>query len=85
MRTQRNGWSDLQPYRGIGFIGRLKNGQVSGHFWVGMIGGGFLHGLANSDGLASGSDVAYIYPDGETAFRGHFENRAMMKVSWFCL
>ena len=28
----------------------------------------------------AGKDIAYIYPDGETTFRGHFENRIMKKA-----
>ena len=67
-------------YDGTGFIGRFKNGQVHGHFWVEMIGQGFLHGKANENGLATGSDIAFIYPDGETAFKGQFENKHMKKA-----
>ena len=45
-----------------------------GHFWIGMIGNGYLHGEANEHGLATGNDIAYVYPDGETALKGDFEN-----------
>ena len=42
-----------------------------------MINGGFLHGKADEKGLLTGNDIAYIYPDGETAFLGRFENKFM--------
>ena len=55
---------------GFGFIGRFKNGQVNGPFWAGMIGGGYIHGNSNEEnGLITGDDIAYIYPDGETSFK----------------
>ena len=61
-------------YFGLGFIGNFRNGQVYGHFWAGMVHGvdyhgGYLHGKADKFGLITGNDIAYIYPDGETAFK----------------
>ena len=45
-----------------------------------MLNGGFLHGEADENGSITGKDIAYIYPDGETAFRGRFEDRIMKKA-----
>ena len=45
-----------------------------------MLGNGYLHGVVDSDGHASGNRIAYIYPDGETAFFGRFENGFMRKA-----
>ena len=66
--------------QGNNFFGRFKNGKMNGKFWIGMLGDGFLHGEANSEGLVSGNSIAYIYADGETAFLGNFENRVMKKA-----
>ena len=45
-----------------------------------MKGEGFLHGQANEHGLITGHNISYIYPDGETAFKGYFENSYMKKA-----
>jgi hypothetical protein len=43
-----------------------------------MIGGGFMHGTFDkSSGQATGDNLAYIYPDMETAFYGTFDNFVM--------
>ena len=39
---------------GIGFIGNMVNGQVSGPFWVGLLGGGYLHGKTDINGSLTG-------------------------------
>jgi hypothetical protein len=45
---------------------------------VHMIGGGFIHGTFDkSSGQATGDNLAYIYPDMETAFYGTFDNFVM--------
>ena len=51
------------------FIGKFKNGQVNGHFWVGLCHSGYIHGIADENGQATGDDMVFIYPDGETAYR----------------
>ena len=63
-------------------MGRFLNGQVVGHFWIGLIKTGFLHGVANKDGLATGNNLAFIYPDGETALKGYFENKYMKSAKY---
>jgi hypothetical protein len=70
----------LPSHHGTHFLGRFKNGQAHGHFWIGMINNGFIHGVVNEEGLATGDKIAYIYPDGETAFLGKFENKFMRKA-----
>ena len=65
---------------GIHFLGRFRNGQVVGYFWIGLIRNGYIQGFANEDGTATGDDIAFIYPDGETALKGHFKNRFMIKA-----
>ena len=61
-------------------MGTFVNGQVQGNFWVGMVNGGNLHGKVDENGQITGDEIAYIYPDGETAFKGRFENRIMKKA-----
>ena len=61
----------MVPAPMVGFVGHLRNGQVTGDFWAGMLhGGAYLHGKADENGRLSGDNIAYIYPDGETAFLG---------------
>ena len=72
-------------YPGIGFIGYYKGSKPFGTFWAGMIAGrlrnAFLHGTINeTNGLISGNDIAYIYPDMETTYLGKFENRKMIRA-----
>ncbi len=70
-----------QHHAGNHFLGRFKNGQADGAFWIGMIGNGYLHGhVDNASGHVSGDKIAYIYPDGETAFLGKFQDRVMKKA-----
>ena len=71
---------NMGPGYGAHFMGRFLNGQVVGHFWIGLINNGYIHGVANEEGLATGDDIVFIYPDGETALRGKFENRYMKKA-----
>ncbi len=60
----------------LAFVGRFHRGVRTAYCWQGLFGGGFLCGQVNSDtgGEFTGKDVAYIYPDFETAVRGEFEN-----------
>jgi hypothetical protein len=43
--------------RNLGFIGRFKNGNPDGDFWLRMIGGGFVTG-----NFATQDAMAFIYP-----------------------
>ena len=69
-----------RAYKSLYFQGFFKNGEAYGHFWIQMEGGGHLHGKVNSEGLISGNNIAYIYPDGETALLGKFEDRVMIEA-----
>ena len=62
---------------GIRFLGHYRSGRAHGHFWHGCLGGGFYHGLIGDDGTVTGDEIAFIYPDMETAFLGKFENFVM--------
>ena len=65
---------------GIQFLGRFKNGKAVGTFWMGLKGGGYLHGEFDDNGTVTGDNISFIYPDGETAFLGRFENKYMKKA-----
>ena len=68
--------------QGTRFLGYYKNGYASGTFWAGMLGGepyGHLHGtIQDANGIISGNNISYIYPDMETALVGKFEDRTML-------
>ncbi len=68
--------------KGIHFLGNFVNGKPTGAFWIGLLGGGYLHGEFDSRGHVTGSDLAFIYPDGETALVGHFEDKIMKAAHW---
>ena len=61
----------------VSFLGRFKNGKPTGNFWLRLIGGGFIHGKFNDDGKATGDNLAFIYPDMETALLGKFDDFVM--------
>ena len=67
--------------KGTHFLGQFQNGQVKGPFWIGLIGGGYIHGVADEHGKATGDNITFIYPDGVTALMGRFENRYMKKAN----
>ena len=62
---------------GAHFIGHFQNGQAVGHFWLGLVNNGFIHGMVDENGQVTGDDLVYIYPDGNTALKGRFENTYM--------
>jgi histone-lysine N-methyltransferase SETD7 len=59
------------------FIGNHKNGQPDGTCWKIIPGGGSVVGRVDRRGRLTGSRVAYIYPDYETALVGVFEDGVM--------
>ena len=61
-------------------MGNFENGQLNGHFWIGMIGNGFLHGTADENGQITGPEITFIYPDGITALKGHFQDSFMIEA-----
>ena len=62
---------------GAHFIGHFQNGQAVGHFWLGLVNNGFIHGMVDENGQVTGDDLVFIYPDGNTALKGRFENTYM--------
>ena len=81
--VMKGSMADQVGRSGLQFLGRFKNGQSKGHFWLGLINNGFIHGKVgkvDEKGLATGEDLAFIYPDGETALRGQFTNLCMKKA-----
>ncbi len=65
---------------GVGWLGVLRGGRAEGAVWAGMVGGGFLHGRVDAEGQLTGDDVAFVYPDGETALVGSFERGVMREA-----
>ena len=39
-----------------------------------------MHGIADENGDITGDDIAFIFSDGETAFKGYFKNKEMKKA-----
>lgn len=71
---------NIRSSMGTHFLGHFQNGQVVGPFWIGLIRSGYIHGIANNEGEATGDDIAFIYPDGITALKGTFTKRYMKKA-----
>ena len=47
----------------LAVLGRRRNGRLVGRCWKFYPGGGALYGEVGRDGLISGEDVLYVYPD----------------------
>ncbi len=78
-----HGFKLLRPQyaeQGVHFMGFFKDGQPFGHFWIQMLSQGYLHGHFGTSNLVSGDNIAYIYPDGVTALKGHFEDKEMKEA-----
>ena len=59
------------------FIGNHVNGQPTGTCWKIITGGGSVVGIVNRRGKLTGSCIAYIYPDYQTALVGRFNDGIM--------
>ena len=66
--------------RQLTFVGRYANGRPSGPCWSYREGGGFLFGFADQKGTLTGAEIAYIYPDLETALVGRFDLEVMTEA-----
>ena len=66
--------------RQLTFVGRYANGRPSGPCWSYREGGGFLFGIPDRTGAMTGAELAYIYPDFETALVGKFELEVMVEA-----
>ena len=62
----------------LSFVGRFEDGVPAGHCWRGLLGGAWITGVVDQDGEFSGADIAYVYPDMKTAFRGSFKKGIMV-------
>ena len=62
----------------LSFIGHFEDGIPAGYCWSGLLGGAWLWGKVDIDGEFTGDDIAYIYPDMKTAFRGKFRKGIMV-------
>lgn len=66
--------------RQLTFVGRYANGRPSGPCWNYREGGGFLFGIPDHTGTLTGAEIAYIYPDLETALVGKFDLEVMVEA-----
>ena len=57
-----------------------RNGKPFGICWKLIKGGGYVVGHVNEDGLLTGNDIAYLFPDLRTAFVGSFQNGVMREA-----
>ena len=64
----------------LSFVGKHENGQPCGTCWKIIPGGGCVVGEVDSDGLLTGADIAYIYPDFATVLLGEFRDGVMEKA-----
>ena len=64
---------------GLGFFGHFKSSRPHGVCWRELLGGGWIYGHVNDEGLFTGDDIAYIYPDIRTAIVGKFERGLLVK------
>ncbi|XP_061581924.1 histone-lysine N-methyltransferase SETD7 [Cololabis saira] len=62
------------------FKGQYKDNNRCGECWVYYPDGGGLYGAVNEDGEMTGDSLAYIYPDGRTAFYGSFVDGELIKA-----
>lgn len=53
---------------------------LTGPAWLGLLGGGYLHGHLDSHGRMTGDSVSFIYPDLKTVLTGKFENGFMKEA-----
>ena len=74
------GPKDFDTKRLVGFVGRYFRGVRRGFCFKGCFGGGFLCGFVNNAGDFTGRDVAYIYPDWQTALRGEMKDERLVKA-----
>ena len=62
------------------FIGMHRNGKPFGTCWKILKGGGYVVGKVNEDGQLTGTNIAYMFPDIETALVGVFEDGVMKEA-----
>ena len=62
------------------FAGHHKSGSASGVCWRVIRGGGCIVGKVDCHGHLTGDNIAYIYPDYQTALLGTFENGVLIEA-----
>lgn len=71
----------MAKHPSLRFFGRFFRGIPRGFCWKGLFGGGYICGYVDPiDGSFTGKDMAYIYPDFQTALRGEFKNGLIVKA-----
>ncbi|XP_061408422.1 histone-lysine N-methyltransferase SETD7 isoform X1 [Lethenteron reissneri] len=71
---------EYDPEGRITFRGQYRDNLRCGLCWIYFSDGGRLVGEVNSDGEMTGDQVAYVYPDGRTAFYGRFSDGEMISA-----
>ncbi|XP_078457239.1 histone-lysine N-methyltransferase SETD7 isoform X3 [Lampetra planeri] len=71
---------EYDPEGRITFRGQYRDNLRCGLCWIYFSDGGRLVGEVNSDGEMTGDQVAYVYPDGRTAFYGRFSDGEMIQA-----
>ena len=66
--------------RQLGFVGRFRDGRPFGPCWEYREGGGFIYGIPDEEGNFTGPEIAFVFPDLETAFLGEFLDGQMMSA-----
>lgn len=61
----------------LGGIFTYENGFPVGQTWLNLIGGGFLVGRLDKHHKFTGSNIAFVYPDYQAAYVGHFDDFVM--------
>ena len=67
------------------FIGKYRNGKPAGNCWEYREGGGFIYGEPDDSGKFTGDQIAFIYPDLETALVGRFVDGVMVCFKTNCI
>ncbi|KAL8207087.1 UNVERIFIED_CONTAM: Histone-lysine N-methyltransferase setd7 [Gekko kuhli] len=62
------------------FKGQYKDNIRNGICWIYYPDGGYLVGEVNEEGEMTGEKIAYVYPDGKTAYYGHFIDGEMLEA-----
>ena len=73
--------------RNIQHIGWYSNGKLSGTVWKFLVGGGCIVGDVDVMGNMIGTNIAYLFPDNQTALFGTFvrEHMAMAQICFIQL
>jgi len=65
----------------VSWFGRYKAGLPHGQCWEWREGGGYLTGIVDETGNMTGDNIAFIYPDLQTALVGTFKAGVMVEAA----